>query len=537
MAALRTRLCACACRAAAWAALLVAASGAAAAPPPRCLDLPTLPTAPPSQGVLTVTGFGAKANDEGDDTAAIQRAIDALKPGQWLVFPPGRYLQEGALYVKQRGVTLWGAGATLHATRSASMAVVLAEDDVSLLNFTLTADVKERGSAPQQSRVSVWRPDRPEQGVRGATVRGNRIIPAGSPAPDTALPCEPPVAASGARPPPGPQRCLGQPGAPLFSGAAGGIFLYHASDFLVAGNRIERTAADGIHVTGGSHHGRVLGNTLRETGDDMVGLVSYLGDGSFTRNTAAELAASLARRTEAKLVHDVLVADNDLSGAYWARGIAVVGGRNITILRNRIADSTRAAAIYVAREGNYVTFGVHNVRVQDNRIDRVQTTRPSYSGGRPLPAPSGHAAIQLHADLFEDERDQPALAEWLDIEDIAVLGNRVNDTASDGLRVNDTHRWNSLGGPVMRDKRADGTVVERRLVPATVRGVWVQSNQFQAVRGSALAWPDSGEEASAVHCADNRLEGRAVDAPLRCAAPAAKQRMATGAALPGCVMP
>lgn len=494
------------CRAAALAALLGLA-GAATAAPGSCLDLPALPAAPPAQAILKVTDFGATGNDEVDDTAALQRAIDALKPGQWLVFPPGRYLQGAALHVHQRGVTLWGTGATLHATRPESMAVVLAEDDISLLNFTLTADATTRGALPQQSRIAVWRRDRPEQGVRGATVRGNRIIPAGTQS---------------------------------LSSTAGGIFLYRASHFLVAGNRIERTAADGIHVTGGSHHGRVLGNTLRETGDDMVGLVSYLGDGSFTRNTAAELAATLARRTEAKLVHDVLVANNDLAGAYWARGIAVVGGRHITILRNRIADATRAAAIYLAREGNYVTFGVHNVRVQDNRIDRVQTTRPGDSGGRPLPArPSGHAAIQLHADLFEEERDQPALAEWLDIQDIAVVGNRVNGTASDGLRVNDTRRKFPLAAPVMRDKQADGRVVERRLVPATVRGVWVQSNQFQAVRGAALSWPDSGDdEAPAVHCADNRLEGRSFDAPLRCAAPAAaKQRVATGAALPGCAMP
>lgn len=506
------------CRAAALAALL-AAAGTAAAAQATCLDLPALPAAPPSQGVLKVTDFGAKGNDEVDDTAAIQRAIDALQPGQWLVFPPGRYLQGGALYVRRRGVTLWGAGATLHATRPESMAVVLAEDDVSLLNFTLTGQAQERTSAPQQARIAVWRGDRAEQGVRGATVRGNRIIPAGSPAADTVS--------------------LGRPGAQLFSAASGGIFLYRASDFLVAGNRIERTAADGIHVTGGSHHGRVLGNTLRETGDDMVGVVSYLGDGPFTRNTAAELAATLARRTEAKLVHDVLVADNDLSGAYWGRGIAVVGGRNITILRNRIADSTNAAAIYVAREGNYVTFGVHNVRVQDNRIDQVQTTQPRYTGGRLLPQRrSGHAAIQLHADLFEDERDQPALADWLDIQDIAVQGNRVNGSGSDGLRVNDTRSkaW-QMAAPTMRGKRADGTVVERRLVPATVRGVWVQSNQFQAVQGNALAWPDSGDEASAVHCAGNRLEGRAFDASLRCAAPAAKQPMATGASLPGCAMP
>jgi len=38
--------------------------------------------------VLDVTEFGAKANDEGDDTAAIQKALDAFPNGNRIVYLP-----------------------------------------------------------------------------------------------------------------------------------------------------------------------------------------------------------------------------------------------------------------------------------------------------------------------------------------------------------------------------------------------------------------------------------------------------------------
>ena len=487
---------------------LCLAGAAAAAPQNPCVDLPALPVAPPAgPGTLKVTDFGADGRDQVDDTAAIQRAIDALQPGQWLVFPPGRYLHSAALVVRQRGVTLWGAGATLHATEPQSQALVLAADGVSLLRFTLTAVTAQRGTKPQTARIAVWRREQPELETRDVTIRENRILAAG-PA-----------------------------GSDLANGAsAAGIFLYRATGFLVAGNRIERTLADGIHITAGSHDGRVLGNTVRETGDDMIGMVSYLGDGSFTRNTAAELAATLPRRTEARLVHDVLVAGNDLAGQYWGRGISVVGGRDITILRNRIAESTRAAAIYLAREANYVTFGVHNVRVQDNVIEKAQTTTPRYSVGHAMAGRTGHAAILLHGDLFEDEYGQPALAAALALADIAIVGNRVDGAASGGLRISAAR--SSLGpiGRAMSERRADGGMVTRRLVPASVQGVSVRSNQFRAVRGAALAWPDAAGDAP-VHCAGNQMDGRDIDGAMRCTAAAPSAHATPGAALSGCAMP
>jgi len=54
------------------------------------------------QGFLPVTLFGARADDEEDDTAALQKALDtALERGLIAFFPPGRYLVSDTLRLMQ----------------------------------------------------------------------------------------------------------------------------------------------------------------------------------------------------------------------------------------------------------------------------------------------------------------------------------------------------------------------------------------------------------------------------------------------------
>ncbi len=55
-----------------------------------CRSLVAMPTKPSTAKV--VTSFGVAPSDTKDQTAAIQAALDALKPGDWLVFPAGKYL-------------------------------------------------------------------------------------------------------------------------------------------------------------------------------------------------------------------------------------------------------------------------------------------------------------------------------------------------------------------------------------------------------------------------------------------------------------
>src|SRR5690606_30408289 len=58
-----------------------------------------------------VVDFGAKGDDDQDDTAAFQAALAATESGAILI-PPGRYIITDILKITRSGVVLRGAGAT-----------------------------------------------------------------------------------------------------------------------------------------------------------------------------------------------------------------------------------------------------------------------------------------------------------------------------------------------------------------------------------------------------------------------------------------
>jgi hypothetical protein len=366
----------------------VSAAGAAVADAPATVPARACPAPPrlqpPPADALDVRTFGAIGDGRADDTAALRRALGALAPGQWLVFPPGTYRHAARLVIDTPGVTLDGRGATLHATNPADQALLIQADRVRVQGFTLTAVTDRRRDAPWESRIAVWRHGRGLPALQQVEIRDNRIVEAG---------------------PPG--------SALANSSSSAAIFVHHAHHFVVERNLVRRSLSDGIHVTGASRHGRVLGNTVRESGDDMVGIVSYLDDG--------------------EPVRDVLVADNDVAGQYWGRGISVVGGEDVTFEANAIDATAHAAAIYIARETSFRTFGVRNVRVLRNRITRVQTAAPAYTVLPPWQRArrTGHAAIEL---VVQDAYRLPA-GSAAAVREVAVEDNDVDTTAADGIRV------------------------------------------------------------------------------------------------------
>lgn len=428
------------------------------------------PLRPPGPDALSVVDFGATPDDDGDDTGPIQQALDRLTPGQWLVFPPGRYLHNRSLRVTVAGARLWGEGARLHATNPDDQAIMLMADGAGIYGFTLTAAAVTRGSQPRQARVAVFPPSADTPPLAGNEIRGNRIV------------ADPAADARAAN-----------------SATAAGIFVFRARGFLVADNHVERTLADGIHVTAGSSSGRIVNNTVRETGDDMVGIVSYLG----RRGESAEtIAADLDTRLAHALVRDIVVEGNDLAGQYWGRGIAVVGARDVTVRANLVSDTTMAAAIYVSREAGWRTAGAHNIVIEGNTVRRVQTTTPRYVAASAPGARrrTGHAAIEVTARIGADEARLPALAEHLRIRGVRIEDNVVDDAAGDGIRV---------GAP-----GTGGAVGEISLL----------GNRIGAVRGQPLRVQGA---AAHIACKGNSHDGRPA-ASAGCDAPIER---ATGASL------
>lgn len=444
----------------------------------NCMRVPGLPG--PVGTVRSVTEFGAVPNDSGDDTIPIQRALDALKTGQTLTFPAGRYLMSKTLRVRVAGSVLDGRGATLHATNPDNQAIKIEVDDVTMRSFTLTAITDVRRSAPWHARIAVYaeNPDRTRKTIRRTVIQNNTITNAGAP---------------------------GTPGANGASGA--GIILLQADGFLVADNTVVRTLADGIHITSGSRNGRVLGNTVRETGDDMIAVVSYAGSGEPALGSAARMRSAWATRVETQLARNIVIADNRVSGQYWGRGISVVGGKDISVRRNTLDNLPLAAGILVAREASFESFGVNNVLIEGNVLTNVQNLDPPYDVGGKYASHhrTGHGAVEIHAAMFDDEAADALLRTELTVRNVKVNGNVIRYASAPALRA--AVAFDSM---VEATDPATGARVARHQKTAPVQVVSSQGNRFDSIAGSTpMHIVTAGLANGELHCKENTRDGQA----------------------------
>jgi parallel beta-helix repeat protein len=438
-----------------------------------CTALPPLPTRP--SRVKSVADFGAVPNDSVDDTDEIQRALNSLAPGEWLVFPPGRYIHSKALRMKVANTVMWGEGATLHATNPDNQAIWIEADGASIYKFTLTAVTENRRTTPWESRIAVFGGSNPRRKLKNNVVRGNRLVNAGNPGTSTAN-----------------------------SASSAGIFIYHATNFLVAENTVVRSLADGIHITAGSSYGKVLNNTVRETGDDMIAVVSYIGSKT---TPASALVANFSARKASDLSHHITIAGNNVSGQYWGRGVTVVGGENVTIENNTISKTTHAAGVYLARETSYLTFGVRNILVRNNNISDVQTTRPAYTGGDKSPdaGKTGHGGIEIYSFVYSDERANAMLLDALAAENIRIESNTITRTRTDGVRIGTGYGRNSSNGG-------------RTYTGGQVGLIGLSGNKMSAIGGKAIAINNRPTTQYNISCDGNTDEGKATSSSM-CSGP------------------
>ncbi len=401
-----------------------------------------------------------------DDTGRIQDALNHLKPGDALVFMPGNYQISKHLAVGVAGVTLFGNDATIHATNRSDGALVIQGDNVAVYGFTITQDSLGRLGTPWAGGISVF-DDRGggRRRVLGVTIQNNVVN----------------------------------------NSSAAGIFLYKAGKFTVADNHVYRSWADGIHMTAGSSGGRVVHNSVVQTGDDMIAVVSYAG--ARGKAPAAVRYKNLPERSD-ELDRNIYIAENDVADQYWGRGITVVGGSDVTIERNRISRTATGAGIYIARETSYASFGVRNILVAGNSISQVQTQAPSYMPAGFNPALTHHGAIEILAQMTAEELDDPLFKEAFSVSDIALVGNQVQEARFAGI----TLKMSSAANPVSR--------------------VTIDGNSLAKVGSNHVIADYSGFTPPSVVCTGNSLDGESFASQCDRAIPAITEKYAvSGAAL------
>lgn len=345
------------------------------------------------QPTVRVDDFGARGDGIADDGPAIQRALAALRAGGTLIFSPGKTYRKSDLIVVDRpGVRLWGYGAVLYSVvtdqqmlvpGAAHVAVHLDAPRTAVYGLTLVSNMRGRVRG-HPHLAGIWLSSSDQELIDNRFEYAN-------------------------------------------------IFVRKATGFTVARNVIYRSTTDGIHVTSSSDNGRVLGNVVRETGDDMIAVVSYgLGEPD---------------------VGDVLIEDNDVSGQYWGRGISVVGGHDVQIRNNRVSNTPFGAGILIHSETSYQTSNVRNVLVEANQIWEVQTTVPVYNPAGKWKK-TGHGAI----DVFGQGGQQ--------VSQVTISNNVIQDAARDAIFVRGNscdvdvvgNSTSGIGGDAVRIEPSAGSV-------------------------------------------------------------------------------
>lgn len=438
-----------------------------------------VPATVPNTSTRSARDWGAVPGDSGDDTVALQRALDGLSYGQGLQLESGVYRISKSLHIRKAGITLKGAsGATIHGTNPDDQAVLIEADDVTVRNLTFTAVTDKRRNAPRHARIAVARglPNYAGYGVvRNTTIRDNRIIAAGAPGTSTAN-----------------------------SASTGGIMMLNADRFLIARNFISRTLADGIHMTLGSRNGRVLQNTVQQTGDDQIAVVSYRLGGNPVLGSAAQMKDDWDAQKAYRYAHNILIAGNSLSAPYWGRGMSVIGGERITFARNKLDNMPLTAGILIAREASYQTFGTKNILVEGNTLRNLQNLNPPYqfNGIFSNATRTGHGGIEIHTALWKDEAADPFLKDRLSVRDVLVRGNTVTYSKPNALRAGTQFSRS------MTATNSSGALVTRTMTTGITERLSAQSTQMNSiwnVDAMTARWND--QSLPYMQCSSNQRDG------------------------------
>lgn len=210
------------------------------------------------------------------------------------------------------------------------------------------------------------------------------------------------------------------------SSTAGILVTYEAKGGRISNNVVDSTGADGIHMTNGSSDIVVEGNLVKGVGDDTIAVVSY----------------------DEPAVHDITIRNNDVGYGSKARGISVVGGKDVLIEGNSVKD-TQMAGIYIACEGSYNTANVNNVTVKGNTVDHTGIQEPQNHPNVLVYASTGVIDNVTFTNNIIKNAAHRGIGVWGDgqIKDVYFTGNTlINDIGANTTFKNGTiHLLDNIG--------------------------------------------------------------------------------------------
>ncbi|CAM4217801.1 hypothetical protein FHS16_000412 [Paenibacillus endophyticus] len=228
-------------------------------------------TVPAPANALSIAECGATADDNTDDTAAIQACIDSARSeGRIVYVPEGTFLYSACLVLDGADLTGSGHGSVLKSINALEQCLRLTGDgsDVSHVQLT-TITTTDRLSTDVSARVFV------DPNALNFSVK-NTVI----------------------------------------DGATSAGIISFGSHGIISGNTVRNTLADGIHITGLSDDILIENNVSRDTGDDQIAVVSYEKFGSWVRNVTIrhnDVAGGHARGITVSGGENIAVENNKIS--------------------------------------------------------------------------------------------------------------------------------------------------------------------------------------------------------------------------------
>lgn len=394
--------------------------------------------------------YGVVGDGITDDSGAIQALFNSVGPNTTIHFPAGTYKHSNLVITRKSNFALVGDGAVFVATSRSQP----------YLSFVECTDFAIRGITSKGAVAE----------VRQGPTRGISLVGCGRFIVDSC-------------------HVFDTEGVGIYVGRVSGTTGCY--DGRIVGNLVHDTRADGIHITGASTRIAVLGNTVRDTGDDSIAVVSYGTD----INGPCE---------------DIAITGN-VTLHSCSRGLAVVGGKAITLAGNTIRDP-RNAGIYIAYEPSYSTRPVENVTVSGNTIRGANTFNPliQYAaiqvvgdGGTTTPVVGititgntiegsrwhgifvGSANIGCYSIIITDNniRNSGNHAVLIQAATDSVINGNLIDTAGEaGIYCNNTQGLLSITGNVIRDPNRKSAATSKRGIfagtPSLLRGTVVGNTVF-----------------------------------------------------------